>query len=135
MRRQLGWVGSFVLCSVAACSSNSTAAPAPPPVEGTLTVDWTIDGSTDPDKCNQSAVTTIDIVVTRDDGSPAGTFQQACPTFATSIPLAQGSYTARATLLDGNGVARTTSVAINPFTLAGNDELRVPIDFPANSFE
>jgi hypothetical protein len=57
---------------------------------------------------------------------------QACEAFSTSIVLQPGTYAASAELTAG-GVARTTSVQIQPFTLFGNDELHIPIDFPANS--
>jgi len=104
------------------------------PLQATLTVDWTIDGATNPASCTQSASDVIEISVEDPSGNEVGAFQQSCSTFATSITLQAGSYSAFAVLLDSANNPRTTHVAILPFTLRGNDELHVPIDFPADSF-
>jgi hypothetical protein len=110
----------------------------PPPVivvaTGTLTVDWTINGTKDPNQCAQGAAAAIQISVTDSNGFSAGTFQQSCSVFATSITLNAGTYTAGATLIDAVGTPRTTTVNINPFTIQGNDDLNTPIDFPASAF-
>jgi hypothetical protein len=121
-----------------ACTVETTSpgpSPGPAPVtQGQAVVDWTIDGVKDPNKCAQSSVANIEITVTDSAGASRGTFQQACSAFSTSIALDPGRYTATATLLDSGGAARTTSVAINPFSILGNDQLNLPIDFPASSF-
>lgn len=104
------------------------------PLPSTLTVDWTIDGATNPSSCTLSGTDVIEISVEDPSGNEVGAFQQACSTFATSITLQAGSYSAYAVLLDSTNNPRTTHVAIAPFTLRGNDELHVPIDFPADSF-
>jgi hypothetical protein len=121
------------------CFGTSTPAPGPAPVvvepaDGTLVVDWTINNASDPAECNQSAVSNIDVTVEAADGALVGEFQEDCRTFATSIPLAPGSYVATAVLIDGAGQDRTTPVAMDPFTIRGNDDLSVPIDFPSSSF-
>ncbi len=125
----------FAGCSIQASPSASPSYVPQPVVDGTLTVDWSINGSKDPNACNQSAVSAVRVVVTTRSGAPAGTFEQGCATFATSIRLPQGEYNADALLLDSAGHARTTAVAIRPFTILGNDELKTPIDFPASSFD
>src|SRR5690242_4855902 len=76
------------------------------PSDGTLTLDWTINGTHDPAQCNQGAVATIDITVDTIDGASAGEFQQDCGAFATTITLPPGSYTASAVLLDASGADR-----------------------------
>lgn len=132
----------FVAVGVAAtalsgCVVTSTDYYGPPPpiaTDGTLTVDWTINGVKDPSQCVQSQSVVIQITVTTTGGAFAGTFQQRCEVFATSITLAQGSYVAQAELLDPAGQPRTTSVSIAPFTIFANDELIIPVDFPAPSF-
>jgi len=112
--------------------------PGPPGVvvhdSGSLVVDWTIDGTKSVDDCDLSGAATIDITVTASNGAPAGEFQQACATFATTITLAPGSYSAEAVLLDGAGRDRTTAVQLRPFEIFGNDQLSIPIEFPASSF-
>jgi len=101
--------------------------------DGTLVVDWTISGSTDPNLCNQSSATTLEIIVVPESGQ-SSTFSQDCEAFGTSITLAPGNYSASALLVDSNGNARTTTVDIDPFTIRGDDELHTPIDFPSSSF-
>jgi hypothetical protein len=101
---------------------------------GSLVLDWTIDGSKDPEQCDQSASDTIDITVTASDGSPAGEFQQSCRALATTIDLAPGSYSAEVVLLDSSGHDRTTSLHVRSFDILGGDQLSVAIDFDADSF-
>ncbi len=134
-------IAAIALAALTACSAEVSTTPAPPPPpppgpvgDGTLVLDWTIDGTTDPNRCYQSSSASIAVDVTDVNGGPAGSFQQACTTFATSITLAPGDYGANAHLVDANGNPRTTEVPINPFTIRGNDQLSIPIDFPASSF-
>ena len=101
---------------------------------GSLVLDWTIDGSSNPDHCDLSDASTMDVTVTTPGGSFVGEFQESCRAFVTSVDLSPGNYRAAARLLDGAGHDRTTSVEIRAFTILGNDELSVPIDFPASSF-
>jgi hypothetical protein len=104
------------------------------PESGSLVVDWTIDGSKSADECDLSGSATLDVTVTTSNGAPAGEYQQACSAFATTISLAPGRYSAEAVLLDGSGHDRTTPVPIEPFEILGNDQLSIPIAFPAGSF-
>jgi hypothetical protein len=106
----------------------------PTPRNGTLVVDWTIDGSTDGAKCSQSNADSIQVIVSDSNGDGVGTFVESCGAFAESITLEPADYTASAVLVDVNGTARTTAVPISRFSIFGNDELDVPIDFPADSF-
>lgn len=102
--------------------------------DGTLTVDWTVDGTTDPTECIQGDADSIDIIVQTVSGRRVGEFEDACGAFETSIDLAPGDYVANAVLLDPRGRERTTQVDMAPFSIFGDDELVVPIDFPARSF-
>lgn len=109
----------------------------PPPASvgtGVLNVDWTIGGVKASDECALNGVTDIDISVFTSGGHDIGTFTQACEAFATSIDLDPGSYSATAVLVDGYGRDRTTSIEIEPFSIEGNDQLTIPIDFPLDSF-
>ncbi|HEX7478274.1 MAG TPA: hypothetical protein VF331_10745 [Polyangiales bacterium] len=102
--------------------------------DGTLVVDWTINGTTDPSRCTQSAATTLDVIINTASGNFVGEFQADCAAFATSIDLPAGRYTANAVLLDARGTERTTQLDIGAFRILGGDSLDVPIDFPARSF-
>jgi hypothetical protein len=117
-----------------ACTTTVSAEPIPVATSGALVVDWSINGTKDPNACFQSASATLEVQIFTDFGAAAGTFEQACTAFATTISLSPGRYTANALLLDGVGNPRTTAVPINPFTIVGNDQLDIPIDFPASSF-
>lgn len=123
-------------CTVTTDPGVTTVDPTLPPSAsgGTLRVDWTINGSTDPNACTQSAATTLEFSVITAQGTPPAIYQQSCGTFATSIPLSPGSYSGTAVLLDAAQNPRTTTIEVQPFTIRANEELRIPIDFPSSSF-
>ncbi len=109
----------------------------PPPIavaRGSLVLDWSINGYVDPSLCRQSQATTLEVSIDPLDGGPGGTFSKDCEAFATTIGLPVGRYFASALLLDLFGNPRTTAVTIPPFSIYGNDQLRIPIDFPPSSF-
>jgi hypothetical protein len=134
MRLVYLFASSCVALALSACTVNTSS---DPPVivagDGVLVIDWTINGSTDPNQCNQASASRLEIIVDPGVGQ-ASTFSQDCDAFATSITLEPGNYSASAVLVDANGTARTTQVDIDPFTIRGDDELHTPIDFPASSF-
>lgn len=101
---------------------------------GTLTVDWTVDGLYDPAECTQGGAETIDIIVTTLDDVLVDEHTEWCSAFQTRIELSQGTYRASAVLLDAGGVERTTSVDLGVFHILGDDELAMPVNFPADSF-
>lgn len=127
------FASSVVALALAGCTVTTSDPPLIVEGDGALVIDWTINGSTDPNQCNQSSATTLEIIVDPGVGSPS-TFSQDCDAFGTSISLAPGRYSASAVLVDSNGTARTTQVDIDPFTIRENEELHTPIDFPASSF-
>ena len=109
--------------------------PAPRPAEmGALIVDWTINGVTDPDECDQGDASWLRLSVFTSSGRHVDDFVDACDAFSTSVELSPGDYYAEASLEDPDGVQRTTAVVIDDFRILGNDQFSVPIDFPASSF-
>ena len=143
LSRKLAWLASmgsaclltsFTLAGCVVETRDNSPPPAVVSGTGTLTVDWTIDGRTDPNRCVQAVVDSIEITVYSTSGASVGTFRQACSSFATSITLSSGSYTASAVLIDSADSARTTTVTIPPFSLYGSDTVDSPVDFPASSF-
>lgn len=135
MRLTSLFVGSCLLLGLSGCLVSSNDPTGGTFVgDGTLVVDWTIEGETNANECAQFAATTLQIIVVPDVGGPA-TFSQDCEAFGTSIQLEPGNYSASALLTDSDGTARTTTVNIDPFTILGDDELHTPIDFPFNSFK
>jgi hypothetical protein len=125
--------GLSVLC-LTGCVVDTSPAPVVVVPFGTAQIDWTINGTNDPNQCAQSAATSLSTTVFDSSGAFVGEFRQACEAFIIGITLAPGTYSAQASLLDAAGNARTTEVPIAPFTIFGNDVLRIPIDFPASSF-
>lgn len=121
------------LASALVCSGCVVHDDGPPP-NGTLVVDWTISGTTNDAECSQYGADSIQVTVDDDNGVDIGTFEQSCEAFAESISLEPGGYTASAVLVDSNGKPLTTAVPINRFTIDGDDEFDIPIDFPADSF-
>ena len=101
---------------------------------GTLEIDWTIRGRTDPDLCIQTGAATLGVDVYQAHGGFVGSYDAPCRNFATSITLDAGTYSANATLLDPAGRARSTTVSIAPFRVWTDSTLAIPIDFPLSSF-
>ena len=135
--KNLLFLGAIVAAGLPGCFVEADNGPGPPPVThdtGALVLDWSIDGTKNPDQCDQSDATTLDITVTTDTGAAVGEFQQSCRAFATTVELPPGDYRAEAVLIDSAGRDRTTPVQVGDFTINGNDELSVPVDFPASSF-
>ena len=105
----------------------------PDPYASYLTVDWSVDGVQYPDECFRWDADEILIEVSTADGGWYADYFADCAAYATSIPLSPGRYYAVALLVDG-AAPRTTEVDLGYFTLYGDDELVIPIDFPADSF-
>lgn len=124
--------------SVGGCTV--TTAPVPTTVvvgtqpAATLVVEWTIQGRRDPAGCTLSGARSIQVHIVAISGADAGTYEQVCSAFATTITLVPGTYAGTAWFLDGAGQPRTTTVTLSPFSILGDDELHTPIDFPATSF-
>lgn len=140
MARSTSWaaLALVALLPVAACTTTVQPVPVavivPTESTGTLVVEWTIRAGTDPGDCSLSGAAAIRIHIVTIDVLDAGTYEQACGAFATSITLAPGTYEASALLVDAGGGPRTTSVPIQAFTILGADVLTIPIDFPGDSF-
>jgi hypothetical protein len=125
----------FLGCTVqtSAPAPVGTAARPPAPIDGTLALDWTLNGVTDPNQCNQAV--SVSLLIDISDSAGVYTSQAApCNAFATNISLPPTRYTAKAKLVDGAGNPRTTTIDVNPFTIVEGTTFRVPIEFPASSF-
>jgi hypothetical protein len=129
---------AVALAALAVACSNRASEPVevitPSEPLATLTLRWTLAGSTDPAACTQAAADKIDISVLDPAGAEIAGFQQTCAFFRTSITLVPGPYAARARLVDAADQARTTDVTIPTFTVQSNEVLVQDIDFPHDSF-
>jgi hypothetical protein len=102
---------------------------------GVVVIDWTINGTKDPNACVALGANNIRVTILTPDGlGGLGDFTQLCEAFATSITLSAGDYAADAFLEDATAAPRTTVVQIAPFTIFGDDQITIPIDFPQSSF-
>jgi hypothetical protein len=101
---------------------------------GFAVVDWTIEGTKSSDLCSELGADRITVSVSTASGAFVGEFEQDCESFATSIELLPGTYIADAFLVDAGGAPRTTTLPLDQFSIFGNDELILPIDFPFDSF-
>jgi hypothetical protein len=120
-----------------ACGGTSEPVEVVVPAEplATLTLRWSLAGSTDPATCAESVADRIDIsVIDPGTGGEIAGFQQTCEAFHTSITLVPGAYAARARLVDAADHARTTDVTVPTFTVQSNEVLVQDIDFPRDSF-
>jgi len=102
--------------------------------DGIVIIDWTIDGSKDASLCDFSDTTEISIQIETTSGALVGEYVQRCEAFATRIDLPPGSYVGDAILVDSSGAQRTTAVEFGVFSVYGDDELLLPVDFPMDSF-
>jgi hypothetical protein len=100
----------------------------------TLTVDWTVDGTTDPAQCRQGGTPTLAITLETDLGHHIDDFFPDCEAFGTTIDVDPGSYQLSAVLLDDRGDERTTVVLVPPFDVFEGEDHEIPIDFPAEAF-
>jgi len=127
-------ITGLIAASVTACSVSSSS-DAPPPPDGTVTFDWTLKGVHSTDECDAENVAKFDVIITTDDGAAVGEYSDHCDVFDTTISLPPGRYVANATLLDPNSAERTTEIPVQPFTIIGDTDLAIPLDFPPDSFK
>lgn len=135
MRTNSGWlvVVSMMAFGGSGCIIDATQTN-PPSGQGSVEIDWAINRGRDPSQCAQSVVDAIAIDIYDESGRSVGSYGAVCESFATSITLYSGNYTANATLVDGAGRPRTTTVALEPFTVRRGTILQIPIDFSSSSF-
>ena len=120
----------------AGCTAEVSAGPPPPPPppDGTLTLEWTINGTTDPNQCAQGSAASLHLSVQASDGTPVGELDAPCEAFALTAALAPDRYTGQATLTGPGGAPRTTTIELVPVTILSGSDLTVPLAFSASSF-
>jgi hypothetical protein len=101
---------------------------------GSVTLRWSVDGSFDPSACDAFAVENARVDIYDANGQPISTTFVDCRAFTATFELNAGRYSARIEMVDVNGVARSTSLAIQPFTIVSGTNLNIDSDFPRDSF-
>jgi len=105
----------------------------PEPATGTLTVRWSIEGTTDPAACGWHRVAWAQIVISAPDGEVEASLTPACSVFATSVGLYPGRHRLAVTMLDSYG--RSVSTTVNaPVDVWMDHTSTVITEFPATSF-
>jgi hypothetical protein len=100
---------------------------------GTLTINWSVAGTGDPGLCAMYRADQIEVVVYDASGAPVATANAPCANFSTTVPLAEGLYSADVTLVDQAGNAITTTKLLHALSVVGGTDLAVSIDFPQSS--
>jgi hypothetical protein len=130
----------LVLLVVLPFGCTVTTAPVPTAVilatetTGTLVVSWTIERRADRDACDGAAVTAVRIHLVTAAGTDAGTYEQDCRAFSTTVRLDAATYAGSAILLDALGGARTSTMTLRSFTVLGGDVITTRIDFAIETF-
>ncbi|HEV8547537.1 MAG TPA: hypothetical protein VGQ57_00895 [Polyangiaceae bacterium] len=120
--------------SLAACTASTDSGAVVVNEDSVLTVDWTVDSTTDPVACADEGADSIDIVVETPGGAPVVEVSDVCEAGQSRIRLAPGDYAGDAVLQDSAGHTITTAVDLGPIRLFGGDDLVVDVDFPRDSF-
>ena len=129
---------SLVACGLAAsplgCMVGVTASP---PVAtattGTLTVTWLMAGTTDSSLCAGYGADSLELAVYDSAGNEVTTVEAPCESFATTVELPEGRYTANATLVDSALRARSVTKPLSAIDIVAGTDLTIDLDFPTSS--
>lgn len=102
-------------------------------VDGTLVVDWTVEGSKAPSACRDTGADAISVVIVSGQGRGAVELVELCESFEARLALAPGSYFIEATLVGADGAALTTTVTDRPYVYSADLTVSA-FDFPTDSF-
>ena len=133
--RALSLAGIFALAVPAAgCFIATESEPSPPPPTfGTLSVDFTIAGSTDPALCSSYGVTDAELVVYASDGDVIAETYAPCADFTVGVSTYPGLYSADVTLVDDLNRARSITKPLESIRVVSDTELVIDVDFPPDS--
>lgn len=100
---------------------------------GTLTVRWTIDGTTAPAACTVHGVSYAHVVISGPDGAVEASLSPPCTAFATSVGLYTGWHRMAMTMMDAYGRPVSTTVTAD-VDVDRNRTATLWAEFPATSF-
>jgi hypothetical protein len=130
------------VCALAApslgCTVGVEGGVGPPPVTvapatGTLTVRWLVGGTTNPALCDAYGATMMELVVYDSAGNQIATANAPCASFSLTLTLAEGTYTAEATLVDASSSSRSVTKPLDAIVVVMDTDLAIDIDFPSTS--
>jgi hypothetical protein len=104
-----------------------------PAATGTLTTEWSIDGSVVASNCRIYGAFDYELVVYDLDNFVVTEQQTPCEQFVLSVDLPVGIYSADATLVDADDFSVSLTQVLDDLEIIEGTELVVSIDFPASS--
>ncbi len=104
------------------------------PALGTVTVNWTIDGQTNPDDCAAFGVDRMELVLYDGSDYVVDEVEPLCEAFSVSVDMLDGIYYADVTLVDSFDQAATVTLPLDDIDVIGGTELVIPVDFSIDSF-
>lgn len=104
-----------------------------PAAIGTLTTEWSIDGSFTPSNCRIYGAFDYELVVYDLDNFVVTERQVPCEQFILSVDLPVGVYSADATLVDADDFSVSLTQVLDDLEMIEGTELVVSLDFPATS--
>jgi hypothetical protein len=126
-------------CALAAAQLGCTVGvqgPSGPPVEtvpvaatGTLTVRWLLAGTTDPAECGAEGVDAMELEVYDPSGQQVATANEPCESFSLTLPLAEGTYSADATLVDTASNPRSPTKRLDGIDVVAGTDLAIDVAF------
>src|SRR4051812_19653700 len=99
------WLALFTALSASGCVFVGGDHSVP---DGRLVVDWTVEGTKDPQACSDNGAVTFDVIIRTADGVTVTEQQSDCESFELSVPLPPDAYTVDGVLLDAHGHQITT---------------------------
>jgi hypothetical protein len=101
--------------------------------EGSLTVDWTLDDTDDPDACDDYEARSLEIIIYDERESVASRIHPRCDDFDAEVYLPDGVYSIDATLLDGSGGDVSTTLSVDDIDVYAGEDTPISLDFPQDS--
>jgi hypothetical protein len=124
-------LGLFAASSLPGCFISADSNP-PAPI-GTLTLEWTVAGTTDPAACDSFEVDGFDLIIYDDRGVQVTEVTAPCDAFNVSVDLEEGTYSVDATLTD-RGLVGSVTESLDNLDVIGGTELTASVDFPPVAF-
>lgn len=131
--RGLPWSVVTLSCLALTSAGCIVSTPDTGPGTGTVSVAWTIEGSTSPARCADAGADALAIDIYDLDGQRITTVNAPCEDFLADIEIDPGAYSLDLTLVDAHDHAMTTTLTLDADVREGA-ETDLDIDFPHSSF-
>ena len=136
MYRLVHWViiGALAL-SAAGCADGDDEAPiiVVPRDFGSLTTEWSVFGSLDPQACADVGADRFELLIYDDFGVFFSEAEAPCEAFSLTVDLPAGRFSADATLVDAFDGAVSTTTTLDALDIVVDTDLVVSVDFPPGS--